>query len=69
MKMSSFAGLCTTVPNVHGLLVRIFHPKHFFQIFGGHKFFFVGPLKPLFWTSGDVSSGFQSQSGQPYLCT
>ena len=21
---------------------------------------------PLFWTSGDVSSGFQSQSGQPY---
>ena len=29
--------------------------------------FFVGPLIPLFWTSGDVSSGFQSQSGQPYL--
>ena len=27
---------------------------------------FVGPLMPLFWTSGDVSSGFQSQSGQPY---
>ena len=25
--------------------------------------FFVGPLIPLFWTSGDVSSGFQSQSG------
>ena len=24
---------------------------------------FVGPLMPLFWTSGDVSSGFQSQSG------
>ena len=24
---------------------------------------FVGPLIPLFWTSGDVSSGFQSQSG------
>ena len=23
-------------------------------------------LTPLFWTSGDVSSGFQSQSGQPY---
>ena len=22
---------------------------------------------PLFWTFGDVSSGFQSQSGQPYL--
>ena len=28
---------------------------------------FVGPLIPMFWTSGDVSSGFQSQSGQPYL--
>ena len=28
--------------------------------------FFVGPLIPLFWTSGDVSSGFQCQSGQPY---
>ena len=24
------------------------------------------PLIPLFWTSGDLSSGFQSQSGQPY---
>ena len=28
---------------------------------------FVGTLIPLFWTSGDVSSGFQSQSGQSYL--
>ena len=28
---------------------------------------FVGPLIPLFWTSGDISSGFQSQGGQPYL--
>ena len=27
----------------------------------------MGPLIPLFWTSGDVSSGFQSQSGQRYL--
>ena len=25
--------------------------------------FFWGPLVPLFWISGDVSSGFQSQSG------
>ena len=23
---------------------------------------FVGPLIPLFWTSGDISSGFQGQS-------
>ena len=28
---------------------------------------FVGSLIPLFWTSGDISSGFQSQSEQPYL--
>ena len=28
---------------------------------------FLGPLVPLFWISGDVSSGFQSQSGLPYL--
>ena len=27
----------------------------------------MGSLIPLFWTSGDVSSGFQSRSGQPYL--
>ena len=27
---------------------------------------FMGPLIPLFRTSGDVSSGFQSQTGQPY---
>ena len=27
---------------------------------------FLGPLVPLFWTSGDVCSGYQSQSGQPY---
>ena len=27
---------------------------------------FLGPLIPLFWISGDVSSGFQSQSGLPY---
>ena len=25
-----------------------------------------GPLVPLFWISGDVSSGIQSQSGLPY---
>ena len=29
---------------------------------------FVGPQITLFWTSGDVSSGLQSQSGQPYSC-
>ena len=40
--------------------------KHFF--FFLKKFLadtcpFLGPLVPLFWISGDVSSGFQSQSG------
>ena len=30
---------------------------------------FVGPLIPLFWTSGDISSGFQSQSGFCLICT
>ena len=29
--------------------------------------FFVGPLIPLFWTSGDVCPGFQSPSGFPHL--
>ena len=28
---------------------------------------FVGPLIPLFWTSGYVSLGFQSQSSLHYL--
>ena len=28
--------------------------------------FFLEPLVPLFWISGDVSSGFQSQSGLHY---
>ena len=40
----------------------------FFFFFCKKKFWrtwvlFVGPLIPLFWTSGDISSGFQSQSG------
>ena len=41
--------------------------EFFPKIFGGDKSF-VWPLILLFWTSGDVSSGFQSQSGQPDLC-
>ena len=28
--------------------------------------FFMGPLICLFWTSGDISSAFQSQNEQPY---
>ena len=26
----------------------------------------MGPLIPLYWTFGDISSGFQSHGGQPY---
>ena len=29
---------------------------------------FLGPLVPLFWISGDGSSGFQSQSGFCLIC-
>ena len=28
----------------------------------------MGPVITLFWASGDIFSGFQSQSGQPYSC-
>ena len=37
--------------------------KFFFLTFWRTWVLFVGHLIPLFWTSGDVSSGFQSQSG------
>ena len=36
----------------------------FLKKFRKTEVLFVGPLIPLFWTSGDVSSGFQSQSRQ-----
>ena len=36
---------------------------HFFFNFWRTWVPFVGPLIPLFWTSGDISSEFQSQSG------
>ena len=39
---------------------------NFLKIFWKIQVLFVRPLMPLFWTSGDVSSGFQSQSGQSY---
>ena len=28
---------------------------------------FEGPLIPIFWTSGDISFGVQSQGEQPYF--
>ena len=37
----------------------------FFKVFlGGHTCPILGSLVPLFWISGDVSSGIQSQSGR-----
>ena len=39
----------------------------FFSIFRTTQTLFVGVLIRLLWSSGDVFSGFQSQSGQPYL--
>ena len=38
----------------------------FFKKFLADTCPFLGALVPLFWISGDVSSGFQSQSGLPY---
>ena len=35
----------------------------FKKVFGGHKCPFLGPVISLFWFSGDVSSGVQSQRG------
>ena len=45
-----------------------FTPK-FFLNFWMTRVLFVGSLIPPFGTSGHVFSGFQSQSGQPYLCS
>ena len=49
------AAACKTLQYVHSLL--------FFLKFLADTCPFLGPLVPLFWISGDVSSGFQSQSG------
>ena len=38
------------------------------KVFGGHICPFWGPLVPLFWISGDIFSGFQSQSGFCLIC-
>ena len=35
----------------------------FLQNFWRKQVFFVGPLISLFWTSGDICPGFQSQGG------
>ena len=38
----------------------------FLKYFWMTQVLFVVPLIPLFWTSGDISPGFQSQSGQSH---
>ena len=41
----------------------------FFSFFWGTFIYpILGPLVPLFWISGDVSSGFQSQSRFYLIC-
>ena len=50
----------------HGLYIYFIFLKFLGDthvLFGGHACPFWGPLVPLFWISGDVSSGYQSQSG------
>ena len=54
------------VPNVNAFAIQFTH--HFFKKNLEDMSLFVGTLIPLFWISSDVSSGFQSQSGQPYSC-
>ena len=56
-------GLLLKNDSVIPFSMGIFHFL-FFQIFGGHQTCHWY----LFWTYGDSSSGFQSQSGQPYSC-
>ena len=41
--------------------------KSFLEIFWRTSAIFVEPLIPLFWTSGDICPGFQSQGGFPHL--
>ena len=53
-------------------IVNMYNLHYILESIGSYSFFlkfladtcpFLGPLVPLFWISGDVSSGFQSQSG------
>ena len=59
----------TAVTIIHHLRRILNHTKNFlgfFKVFLLDTFTcpILGPLVPLFWISGDVSSGFQSQSYQ-----
>ena len=50
------------------ILLSIYVFFSFFKVFGGHMCPILGTLVPLFWISGDISSGFQSQSGFCIIC-
>ena len=39
-----------------------------YSFFWSTEVLFAGPLIPLFWTSGHVCPGFQSQGGFSHLC-
>ena len=49
-------------------IIRRIYNFFFFLKFLADTCPFLGPLVPLFWISGDVSSGFQSQSGFCLIC-
>ena len=55
--------------DIHFLQQNIFilpRPNNFLKKYLEERSLFLRPLIPLFWTSGDVFSGFQGQSGQSY---
>ena len=51
----------------HSLLISEGNSFFFFLNFCRTHVLFAGPLIPLFWTSGDICPGFQSQGGFPHL--
>ena len=50
-------------PYTSSTLSKISFTPYFFKHFSRTWVLFEGPLIPLFWTSGDVCPGFQSQGG------
>ena len=60
-----YSGLVVTACSLYFLICHRFF--FFFLNFWRTRVLFVGPLIPLFWTSDDVSPGFQSQ-GRSLAC-
>ena len=61
MEFSEITSYCLNLFKNHHLSISFFLKKNLEDTCP-----FLGPLMHLFQISGDVSSGFQSQSGQPY---